>query len=313
MKSKVLYLLLVLLMASPVVRAQQDPLYSQYLFNPLAINSAYTGLDPVLSASFNSRFQWNALEGSPETYTLAAHSSLFDNKIGAGILLLNDRLGVTQNTEIHLSYSYKIQFDYSKIAFGLRTSLVNYRYDYNQLTLKSLDDPDFLPVAENATKPNFGAGMIYTGKNLFVGLSVPRILNSDFEDGVTSSTRYIRHYYLMTSYLFNIDENLAVKPGVLVKGVSGAPVSLDVNVNFLLENLVWVGFYSRDLNSFGVMGQIELNRAYRLGYSFELLSRSRLPMNYTTHEVSLILDFAIFNFHRFPDKINYIDFRDLFK
>jgi type IX secretion system PorP/SprF family membrane protein len=261
----------------------------------------------------NTRFQWNKLEGSPQTYTFTAHTSLFNNKIGGGILILRDQLGVTENTELHATYSYKIQSNKNTFAFGLRTSIISFKYNYNQLTLRYLDDPNFLPVAENATKPNFGTGFIYTGHNIFIGMSIPRILNTEFDDGVTSSTRYKRHFYLMGSYMFDIDNNISLKPAILLKGVEGGAKSLDITLSAFLEELVWLGFYTRDFSTYGFIGQIEFNNAYRLGYSFELFSKSQIPYNYTTHEVSLILDFSIFNFHRLPDKINQINFRDLFR
>ncbi len=277
--------------------AQQDPLYSQYIYNPLAINSAYSGVHPMLSAGLNTRFQWTGLEGSPETYTLTAHSSLVQNKVGAGAIIMRDKLGVTENTEVHLTYSYNIRSINNIFAFGLRTSLVNQKNDFGLLNLKNLDDPNFQPGAESVTKPNFGAGFVFMGNNLYLGLSVPRILNTEFSDGVNSSTRYRRYYYLQGAYVIKTVTRLILKPGILLRGVERGPLSVDLSLSAFLNNMIWAGLFTRDFNTLGIMGQVEFKNALKFGYTFELPATSNIETRFTTHELSLIMDFAILADH----------------
>lgn len=294
---KICLTLAIIYSSSSAVLAQQDPLYSQYLYNPLAINSAYSGLHPVLSVGLNTRFQWTGLEGSPETYTVSAHSSLVENKVGAGALIIRDKLGVTENTEVHLTYSYNIRSINNTFAFGLRTSLVNQQNDFSLLNLKVLDDPNFQPGSESVTKPNFGAGFIFMGNNLYLGLSVPRILNTEFSDGVNSSTRYRRHFYLQGAYLIKTISSVILKPGILLRGVENGPLSMDLSINAFLNNMVWAGLFTRDFNTVGIMGQLEFKNALKFGYSFELPASSNIETRFTTHELSLIMDFAILRDH----------------
>jgi type IX secretion system PorP/SprF family membrane protein len=277
------------LCVSPSSKAQQDPLYSQYMFNMLAINPAYSGINNNLNVSVNSRFQWGGLEGSPKTYTLTANSGFFANKIGLGAIVLRDELGVNQNTEFHLAYSYKISSPDFALSFGLQTGIINYRYNYSELRLKYLDDPDFVPVMESATKVNFGFGIAYKREDFFAGLSIPRILNRNFDDGVSISTRYERHIYATAAFLLRFKPGLQLKPMVLVKGVQGAPVSFDLHASVIINNLMWAGIFTRDLNSYGLMVQLEIKH-YKIGYSFELPNKDFAATNLLTHEIMLSLD-----------------------
>jgi len=277
--------------------SQQDPLYSQYMFNQLAINPAYTGIHNNFNVAVNSRYQWGGLDGSPKTNTLTASSSFFGNKVGGGLILIHDRLGVNKNTEFHLSYAYKIQAGNNIFSFGLQTGIVHYKFDYNQLTLRFIDDPQFVPVSEGASKPNFGTGFVFMNQKMYLGFSIPRLLNSDFKDGVVSSTRYERHYYLTAAYILDLSTSIKFKPLVLLKAVDGAPASFDLNASVLILNKLWAGLFTRNFDTYGIMAQFELNDAYRLGYSFETPNGDFIASDLNTHEIMLSLDFALFSDH----------------
>ena len=288
---------ILLAMGCSNVFAQQDPLYSQYMFNMLAINPAYAGMYDHFNASLISRFQWGQLEGSPRTNTLTANTSLMKGKVGLGAIILSDRLGVNQNTEAHVAYSYKVSTPYYSLTLGLQTGFVNYRYDYSELNLKYVDDPYFVPVLENATRINFGAGAAFKKDKMFIGLSIPRILNNSYDDGVSKSTRYQRHYYLTGAYLFDVRRGMQFKPMVLLKAVPNAPVSVDLHGSLLFNNKVWAGMYTRNFNSFGVMFQYELLLAYKFGYSFEIPGRNFIANNLVTHEFMLSIDLPLLSHH----------------
>ena len=100
--------LLIIISTSIIVCAQQDPINSQFMSNPLAINPSYAGINDVTNFNLNSRFQWTSLEGSPTTYTFTANTSIVNGKVGLGLMVLNDQIGITENTEVQVSYAYKI-------------------------------------------------------------------------------------------------------------------------------------------------------------------------------------------------------------
>jgi hypothetical protein len=113
---KYFLMLLFFVSTSGMVFAQQDPINSQFMSNPLAINPSYAGINDVTNFNLNSRFQWSNLEGSPTTYTFTANTSIVNGKVGLGLMVLNDKIGITDNTEVQASYAYKIT-DGKKVYF----------------------------------------------------------------------------------------------------------------------------------------------------------------------------------------------------
>ena len=169
--------ILVLVLISSLAYAQQDPINSQYMSNPLAVNPSYAGIHNVTNFNLNTRFQWSSLQGSPTTYTFTGNTSIVNGKVGLGLMVLNDQIGISNNTEVQVSYAYKISDRTNTFSFGLQTGFVSYASDLEQLNLRFNDDPLFQPGVEQATKFNVGAGITFMNDKLYLSLSVPRMLN----------------------------------------------------------------------------------------------------------------------------------------
>lgn len=276
--------------------AQLDPLYNQYLFNQGMINPAYNGAYDVLSATAISRVQWAGIDGAPRTNTLNIGTSIVNNKVGLGFTLLNDNFGVNNNTEIQLSYSYKLMWRNKVLAMGLQTGIINYKYDYSKVDYEFIDDPLIVGAEDNSTQENFGFGLWMMSDTYAFGISVPRILDVTIEDGMSESTRYKKHYYISAAYLF--DQLLAVKfkPSVLVRSVDGT-TSLDLNAQFLLNEILWVGASFRNFDAAGLNAQIEINDQFRAGYSFELPVNTVQLGGFGTHEFMVTMDLEVFDKH----------------
>jgi len=279
------------------VSAQQDPLYSQYQFNQHVLNPAYTGINNNTSIGLMSRIQWSGAgggpAGSPLTNTLSAQTAIVGNKVGLGALIVQDNLGVANNFEANLSYSYKIMDADKTFAFGLQTGLVSINYDYSKLNLKFQDDPEFADGNLRATKPNFGAGFAMMTDKFFIGLSVPRLLNTQFDENVVSEFRYNRHVYGSFAYLLDLSAGIKFKPSTMIRYVEGANVSYDLNASFLFNNQFWGGIFTRSFSSIGGMFQADIKDEFKLGYIFEV-PVSGLPAQFLTHEFMISIDFAAF-------------------
>ncbi|MEN8247883.1 MAG: type IX secretion system membrane protein PorP/SprF [Bacteroidota bacterium] len=287
-------IILVLISNALTSNAQQDPVVSQYMFNPLTFNPSYAGINNVANVNLNSRFQWTSFEGSPTTYNLTASTSLVNGKVGLGVLLLNDNIGISNTSEVQMSYAYKISSTHYTFSFGLQTGYISYQKNFEDLNLSVADDPLFQPGSEKVNKFNVGAGISLMADNFFIGLSVPKLINSTGEEGVDIQT-YERHFYLIGAYLFDFKPGLKMKPSVLVRGVAGAPPSVDLNVSFLINSQFWAGAFTRNFGTFGLMAQFDYLDAYKIGYSFEILGNSFIGGTLPTHEVMLSVDFALFN------------------
>lgn len=287
----------VLMSSSWMSYAQQDPLYSQNQFNQSMINPAYTGVNNVLNATVIARRQWVGLEGSPETNILNVSTSLLNNKLGLGLIALDDRYGVNKNTEIQLLYAYRIDLLNGKsFSFGLQTGYINYTYDYSQLTLEQNDQA--LDFADgNVSKFNVGTGVYYRSNKFYLGFSVPKLIETKVDQNGSTSTLSRRHYYFSTGYVFDQLIALKFKPSILIKAVEGQPLSIDFNASVLLLETLWVGASIRNFNAVGINSQFELINKIRLGYSFELPLNDLSNNAFSTHELMLSLDLEIFNNH----------------
>lgn len=276
--------------------AQQDPLYAQYINNPLVINPAYTGINNVFNASIGHRAQWTGFEGAPNTTAVSAHSSFFENKVGGGILLVRDQLGATTTTQFNITGSYKIQFGENIFSFGLQTGVLNIKANNDDLLVKDANDPVFTGN-ESFSKFNFGAGVALKGPDFFLGLSMPRMINSKEEFNNIETQVYQRHFYFAAGYVYHVGVDLALKPSILLKGVADAPLSVDYNASIIFRDKYTAGIFSRNFQTYGLLAQFNINDNLRFGYVFEVPTSRSVGSRFNTHELTLTLDLEVFDFH----------------
>lgn len=290
------FALIIMMLASNICLAQQDPLYSQYLNNPMTLNPAYAGLNNNLNASVSYRAQWTGFEGSPTTANVNGHISLVDNKVGAGLLIVQDQLGSVTNTEFQAAFSYKLQLDDKVFAFGMQAGMINSRNDFSKLTLDDPSDPAFTGN-QTFTKPNIGAGAILKSERYFVGLSIPRLLSTSISSGGEDFQLYNQHFYMFGSYMIYLNERFRLKPSVLLKAVKGSPVSADLNFNLNIDQNYTAGIFTRNLNTYGVLLQAFLGDKLRAAYTFELPTNNSVGTSFTTHELLLGIKMSVLTFH----------------
>lgn len=289
-------LLLALLGLSLSGFAQQDPLYAQYINNPMVINPAYAGLNNNFNASISYRNQWGGFDGNPVTMNVNSHLSLVDNKVGVGILLVQDKIGNIKNTEFQAAFSYKLKLEDKTFSFGMQAGVINFRNDYSSLNLSNKLDTAFTRN-ENLSKPNIGVGAILKSEKYFVGLSVPRLLSTIVSNGGQNYELYNQHYYLFGSYVFYLNERIRLKPSVLLKGVKGSPLSTDLNFNVNIDANYTAGVFTRNFNAYGLLLQAKLSDRYKFGYTFELPTNQSVGTRFNTHELFLGIVLPVLSYH----------------
>jgi type IX secretion system PorP/SprF family membrane protein len=276
--------------------AQQDPLYSQYMLNPLVINPAYSGLNNNFNAMVGYRTQWTGLEGQPKTINASVHTSLVDNKVGAGILFTNDKIGNLSSTEAKATFAYKLNFEESTFSFGMQAGIQSFNTDYSGLNILDKGDNAFMG-GERGTRINMGVGVVLKSEKYFIGFSVPRLLPTTFKNGDQEFDLYNQHFYLMGAYVHYLNENIRLKPTVLLRGVKGAPASIDLAFNVNINSIHTVGVFTRNLNTYGVLLQTLLAEKYRFGYAFEIPTNKSVGAQFSTHEITLGVLLSVFDFH----------------
>ncbi len=271
--------------------AQQDPIYSQFMYNGLAINPAVAGSAETLSANALYRRQWIGITGAPETQTLNVDAPVYKKKLGLGLSIINDKVGVTQNLVVNTLYAYRIQFQRSTLSIGLQAGVDNYRADFTSVeTGSQTGTDDAFGSNVNLVHFNFGSGLYYYSKRLYVGFSVPHILNQS-QDGMNSQggtqSRQYRHYFLTAGYVFDIGDDFKIRPSTLFKLAGGAPLQVDINTNFWYKETYCLGVSYRTKDSFTTLFQLQITRQFRFGYAYDYILSNLGQFTTGNHEIML--------------------------
>jgi type IX secretion system PorP/SprF family membrane protein len=268
--------------------AQQRPVFSQYMFNPLAINPAFAGSQDQASLSALYRNQWVNLEGAPTISTLTGNTAFMGNRIGVGLQMAVDQIGVHTDFSFYASYAYRIRWQGGVLAMGLQAGFNNLKSDFTQLSLSSINDPNFSGVFQKIN-PNFGAGLFWANPRMYMGLSVPYLLNSKFfsNDATFSDARSKRYYFFLISRLFDLSPRWQVRPETLIRFQEGAPLGVDLNAKFILDRKYAFGGSYRSGDSMIGTFEFQMTNNLRLGYAYEHTLSALQGFTYGSHEIML--------------------------
>ncbi|MBX2829533.1 MAG: type IX secretion system membrane protein PorP/SprF [Flavobacteriaceae bacterium] len=270
--------------------AQQDPQYTQYMYNMNVVNPAYAGIKENLSLTALYRKQWSGLEGAPETITFSGHSPIDDN-IGLGLSAIKDELGPVKETNVFVDFSYTLQVsDALKLALGLKAGATFHDVGLVGLELQDPNDPFFSQDINNVY-PNVGAGAFFYGENFYLGLSVPNLLNSVHidENGLKVGSE-TNHYFATAGYVFQVSDNVKLKPSVMVKSAFDAPLSYDGNLNALFYERFEIGASYRLDDSFSGLVGFQATPNIRIGYAYDHVVSDLDAVANASHEVILTFD-----------------------
>ncbi|WP_373518217.1 type IX secretion system membrane protein PorP/SprF [Pricia sp.] len=259
--------------------AQQDAQYTQYMYNTMSVNPAYAGSRGQLSIAGLYRSQWVGLDGAPQTFTFNLHSPIRNSNVGYGLSVVNDKLGegTVQETYIDGLVSYTVDVSLQgKLSFGLKLGGNLLNLNFEQLRQREdFEEAVITDNIENRFSPNVGLGVYYHTNTFYVGLSAPNLLETEHFDGSDSDSntpdflsKERVNFYLITGYVFDLNDNLKFKPALLTKVVGGAPLQVDVSANFLFaEKFSFGAAYRWDaavsaLAGFQITDQIMLGLAY---------------------------------------------------
>jgi type IX secretion system PorP/SprF family membrane protein len=272
--------------------AQQRIVYTQYMFNALTINPAYAGTDKYPNITAQARQQWIGVKGTPESQMISGHLPMPNKKVGLGILLEREGLGVSQIFNGYVMYSYKIKVSRDNVfSMGLQAGVTTYREDLTDLTLPSgSNDPNF---ANDVTymQPNFGAGFYFYGKRFYAGLSVPAVAQNTIQSADPAMLKEARHYFLMGGYLMDLGPSLKLKPNFLLKAVTGAPLNLDINLNLLIQKVVWVGCSYRLKNAVNPLVEVQVNPKLRIGFSYDIPLSNLAKTHYASGSPEVMINY----------------------
>ncbi len=291
------------------VHGQQDPQYTQYMYNTQIVNPAYAGSREVMSIRVLGRTQWLSLEGAPQTGTFTLNSPIGVSKnMGLGLSIIYDQIGPATESNVIVDYSYSIQLarhDISKLSFGLKAGIDLLDVDYTKLNIYDPNDPFFQNTVDNKLQPQVGAGIYYHTQKFYAGFSVPNFMNSKhFDEGSLNDADLDNiaverlHYFFITGYVFDLSPNLKFKPATLVKFVSGSPLQWDMSANFLINEKVALGASYRWNSSISALAGFQISPSMFLGVAYDYDSTPIKDYNSGSYEALLRFDL----FHK-TDKV----------
>ncbi len=285
---RILFITLALFIVG-TVEGQQQPMYSQYMFNMLNINPAYAGNREVANINMLYRNQWAGFPGAPKTGSISYDNRNEGSNNGYGIQLYNDRIGIENTTGLQGFYSLKIPFDKSTLAIGIGFGVLNYQSNFQNTNPFTAGDPS-LQNSINGFLPSASLGLLYSTEHWYIGLSTPALLKTKINAKNLADVSYNgaeSHYYLTSGYSFDMSERVKLKPSVLLKAVSGAPIQADLNMNVWFNNLLGIGASYRLSESYLSMLELQITPQFRLGYSYDYNFSKLVSGNRGTHELML--------------------------
>lgn len=284
------WIIIFMVLLSTNAYAQQEPTYTQYMFNTQTINPAYAGTWEALGFMLLAREQWVGIDGAPSTQTFSFQNLHKNERTGYGVNIINDKYGKEKRFSVFGDYSHMVQVTNDlKLRMGLKAGFSAYSNNLSSYDVITPDDPFFQGEVDYKFMPNFGIGLFLYQDNFYAGISIPKIVNNEFENNYNnySSQAEIRHYYIMGGYVFNISEKLIFKPTMLGKMVKGAPAQFDFSANFLIAEKVWLGAMYRSGDAFGFLAQWVINNKLRLGYSVDFAFGEIGGYQNGTHEIMI--------------------------
>ena len=286
---KLIYTIFIFLLGYQLY-AQQDPQYTQYMYNMNVINPAYAGSTETVSIGALYRSQWVGLEGAPNTGTLSIHSPI-GNRVGLGFSLINDEIGPVNETNAYVDFSYTLPLGATKLAFGLKAGATFHNIGLVNLDLIDSGDLFFSENVDELT-PNVGAGVyFYKPNKYYISASMPNILNGTHLDlngrKIGSETE---HFFAAAGYVFDLSENFKLKPHALAKLAFDAPVSYDVNLNLFMYNVVEIGAGYRLEDSFSGMINFMVSPNLRIGYAYDSIQSDLDVVTNSSHEIFINFD-----------------------
>lgn len=278
--------------------AQQDPQYTQYMYNMNVVNPAYAGSKEALAIGLLYRSQWVDINEAPKTATLSVHSPVGKN-VGLGLSVISDRIGPVEENNLFVDFSYTLNLGGKhRLAFGLKTGAtiqnIGLFSDIGNGFVPDASDEAFSENTSN-TYLNIGSGVFYYTDKYYVSFSVPNMLKSTYLDVTTNGQQFeygseVLHYFLSAGYVFDLSPSAKFKPSFLMKSAFNVPTSIDVSANFLFLDRFEIGANYRLDDSIGAMANISVSDGIRIGYAYDYLTSDLNIRANGSHEIMLLFD-----------------------
>jgi type IX secretion system PorP/SprF family membrane protein len=292
---KRLFNLSLLLLITSCVYSQLVPVTDQYVLNPMTINPSCAGNRGALNIAAFFRKQWVGVTGAPETLTLSADAPMFDEKIGLGLIIINDKVGVTRETQFNSNYAYKIDIGEGSLSFGLGAGVITTNTAWSDLVVLDPGDELYLINSRRFVVPSFSFGTYYSYHNYFAGFSVPKFLSYKFNYDKNKYSLMIDpgqyNFILNTGYLFKVSSKVKILPSTLLIYTPGKKILFDLNAHVNYIDRFWAGLSYRNGRSLAGLFQFQINDQLRIAYTYDFDFGKLRTYSVGSHEIMLRYEF----------------------
>lgn len=316
MKKWIIPILILMLAIPAALKAQQVPIYSQYMMNKYLLNPAYAGSQGYTSYNLTARQDMLGFENAktPMTQALAVETRVLQTsylakarlikkrvrrkrpsgRVGLGGYLFNDRNGVINRTGLQATYAYHIPMGEGQLSFGASGAIYQFKIDKDELNL--IDEYDqLIDGRKNAMFiPDASAGVYYMYRNFYVGYSANNLFQSVLKFGSDqsfSNYQLLRQHYLMTGYRYNLGEGYEIEPSLLLQTTENMNMRADINVKGYYKNDYWLGFTYRTGTAFVTMVGVKIGKLY-FGYAYDYSLKEIQNITYGSHEIMVGVKFG---------------------
>lgn len=319
--------LLMFLLVSGLSRAQQFPIYSQYMMNSFLVNPAVAGHEGYTAVNLTVREQWLGLKDAPSTYALTGQTRFLKNsfitrsrsvkrrrrlmsrsgRVGLGGYIFNDSNGAISKTGFQFTYAYHLTLRRSQLSFGASLSTFQYKLDKNKLNVEDESDRLLLETDSRAFITDANVGAYYSDRNIYAGFSIQNLFESflKFNNREGAGFRLERHYLTMAGYRYDLIDYLFIEPSFLLKVSEKTFTQLDLNLKFYVKEDYWVGISYRTGSGSRVATETISGRGssiiamagvrvdkYYLGYAFDYTFSSITSKTIGSHELMIAVKFG---------------------
>lgn len=253
------------------INAQKEPQYTQYMYNIGSFNPAYVGTVEKTEIAALYRAQWVNIPGAPKTIRFGVNLPFSNEKNGLGFNVVSDQLGPTSQTFISLAYSSQINVsEDTKLSFGIDAGGALLDVDYSKGDFLEANEPVIVNSAFNKFYPTVGAGVFLYDDDWYVGASIPNFLTSVVKDEeVLSLINNQIQFNFIGGYVFELSDNLKLKPAILLHSLKGLPMKFDISTNFLINDTFTLGASYRINNSVSGLAGFQISSGMFFGYSYD--------------------------------------------
>ncbi len=276
--------------------AQQEPQYSQYMYNMSTVNPAYVvNQSGLISTGLLYRKQWTGLDGSPQTANVFGNIPISE-KIELSVNYVNDRIGdaiSTNNNFFNIDFAYVTRIsDRFRLSYGLKTGINSFKLDASGSNVAN--DPAF---ADNNAKLQFnvGAGLFLFSHNFYAGISSPNLLPNDVNLGEFGVSETKTHIYGVSGFIFDLVDEVKLKPSMVIKQVIDSPLTFDVSLNSLIYDKFELGVSYRYEDAFIALAGFNITKSLKVAYSYDFSTSELSGYNNGSHEIILLYNFDLLN------------------